>query len=142
MAFVKKNFFFDPKSQFFFHKIFAKKKFKPISISPDIYNKTQDIMDMQKYIYNQTKVMLPITGSGSGLSKDQPVIMTSKAKHIFIGVQNEYISTILDDVNWDKVEQSLIIEDGKKYDKITIHQYMSDGDVFERVFWFEITESF
>lgn len=97
-------------------------------------------MDIQKYIYNQTKVILPITGSGNGSSKDQAVIMTAEAKRIFIGVQNEYISTILDDVHWDKVEQSLIFEDGKKYDKITIHHFMSDGDVVEKVFWFDITE--
>lgn len=99
-------------------------------------------MDIQKYIYNQTNVILPITGSGNGSSKDQAVIMTAEAKHIFIGVQNEYISTILDDVHWVKVEQSLIIEDGNKYDKITIHHFMSDGDVVERVFWFDITECY
>ena len=97
-------------------------------------------MDIQKYIYNQIKVILPITGSGNGSSKDKAVIMTAEAKHIFIGVQNEYISTILDDVHWDKVEQSLIIEDGKKYDKITIHHFLGDGGVVERLFWFDITE--
>lgn len=88
-------------------------------------------------------VMLTITGSGNGLSKDQPVIMTAEAKYIYIGVQNEYISTILDDTHWGKVEQSLIItDDGKKYDKITINHFMGDGDVVERVFWFDITKCF
>ena len=99
-------------------------------------------MDIQKYINSQTRVILPITGSGIGLSKEQPVIMTSEAKHNFIGVQNEYISIILDSENWDKAEQSLIYEYEKKYDKITIHHYMSDGDVIERVFWFDISECF
>ncbi len=99
-------------------------------------------MNIQKYISSQTRVMLPITGSGIGLSKEQPVIITSEAKHNFIGVQNEYISTFLDDVQWDKVEQSLIFDDDKKFDKITIHHYMSDGEVVERVFWFDITECF
>ncbi len=99
-------------------------------------------MDIQKFIYNQTKVMLPITGSGNGLSKKQPVIMTLEAKHNFIGIQNEYISIILDSENWDKAEQSLIYEDDKKFDKITIHQYFNDGDVIERVFWFDITECY
>lgn len=70
-------------------------------------------MDIQKYINSQTKVMLPITGSGIGLSKKLPVIITSEAKHNFIWVQNEYISIILDSENWDKAEQSLIYEDDK-----------------------------
>ena len=91
-------------------------------------------MDIQKYIYNQTNVILPITGSGNGTSKDKAVIMTADAQHIFVGVQNEYISTILDDVHWDKVEQSLIIEDDKKLDKITIQHFTSDGEVVERLF--------
>ena len=99
-------------------------------------------MDIQKYINSQTRVMLPITGTGIGLSKEQPVIITSEAKHNFIGVQNEYINTFLDNENWDKVEQSLIFDDDKKFDKITIHQYRSDGDVVERVFWFDITECY
>lgn len=99
-------------------------------------------MDIQKYIYSQTRVMLPITGSGIGLSKEQSVIMTCEAKHNFIRVQNEYISIILDSENWDKAEQSLIYDDDKKYDKITIHQFFNDGDVIERVFWFDITECF
>lgn len=99
-------------------------------------------MDIQKYINSQTKVMLPITGSGIGLSKEQPVIITSEAKHNFIRVQNQYISIILNSENWDKTEQSLIIDNDKKFDKITIHQFLNDGDVIERVFWFDITECY
>ena len=99
-------------------------------------------MDIQKYIYNHTKAILPITGSGIGLSKKLPVIITSEAKHNFINVQNQYISIILNSENWDKTEQLLIYEGDKKFDKITINQYFNDGDVIERVFWFDITECF
>ena len=99
-------------------------------------------MDIQKYIYNHTKAILPITGSGNGLSKEQPVIITSEAKSNFIRVQNQYISIILDSENWDKTEQLLIYEGDKKFDKITINQYFNDGDVIERVFWFDITECY
>ena len=99
-------------------------------------------MDIQKFIFNHTKAILPITGSGNGLSKEQPVIITSEVKSNFIRVQNQYISIILDSENWDKAEQSLIYEDDKKYDKITIHQFFNDGDVIESVFWFDITECF
>ena len=99
-------------------------------------------MDIQKYINSQTRVLLPITGSGIGLSKEQPVIITSEAKHNFIRVQKQYISIILNSENWDKMEQSLIYEGDKKIDKITIHQYFNDGVVIERVFWFDITACF
>ena len=54
----------------------------------------------------------------------------------------EFISAMLDEGYWKKVEQSLIIEDGKKYDKIIIKNYLDDGDVVERVFWFDITKCF
>ena len=99
-------------------------------------------MDIQKYINSQTKAKLPITGSGIGFSKKLPVIITSEAKSNFIWVQNEYISTFLDDENWDKAEQSLIFDDDKKFDKITIQHFTSDGEVVERLFWFDITECF
>ena len=74
--------------------------------------------------------------------KSKLVIITSEPKSNFIRVQNEYISIILNSENWDKAEQLLIYEDDKKYDKITIHQFFNDGDVIERVFWFDITECF
>jgi hypothetical protein len=57
-------------------------------------------------------------------------------------VENEFISAMLDEGYWKKVEQSLINIDGMKYDKITIHNFLDDGDVIERVFWFDITECF
>jgi uncharacterized protein YprB with RNaseH-like and TPR domain len=50
---------------------------------------------------------------------------------------------MVDDGYWKKVEQSLLInDDGKKYDKITIHNILDDGAEVERVFWFDITECF
>jgi hypothetical protein len=55
-------------------------------------------------------------------------------------VEFEFISAMLDEGYWKKVEQSLIIEDGKKYDKILVKNYMDDA--VERVFWFDITECF
>jgi hypothetical protein len=98
-------------------------------------------MDIQQYIYNQTGVLLPISG-GNGQSQDQAVVIDSKAKYGLIKVENEFISAMLDDGYWKKVEQSLINIDGKKYDKITIHNFLDDGGVVERVFWFDVTECF
>ena len=98
-------------------------------------------MDIQHYIFINTGVLLPISG-GNGQSQEQSVILGSEAKYVLITIENEFISAMLDDGYWKKVEQSLIQSDGKKYDKIIIHHFMSDGAEVERVFWFDITECF
>ena len=98
-------------------------------------------MDIQQYIYNNTSVLLPISGA-NGQSQEQAVFLTSEAKYALITIENEFISAMLDEGYWKKVEQSLIIEDGKKYDKIIIKNYLDDGVVVERVFWFDITDCF
>jgi hypothetical protein len=99
-------------------------------------------MDIEQHILNKTSILLPISG-GNGQSQDQAVIMGSEAKYALIQVENEFISAMLDEGYWKKVEQSLIIpDDGKNYDKITIHHFMSGEVPIERVFWFDITECF
>jgi hypothetical protein len=99
-------------------------------------------MDIQQHIFINTGVLLPISG-GNGQSQDQAVILGSEAKYVLIELENEIISAMLDEGYWKKVEQSLLINnDGKKYDKIIIKNYLDDGDVVERVFWFDITECF
>jgi hypothetical protein len=99
-------------------------------------------MDIQQYILNNTGVLLPISG-GNGKYISKAVVIDSKAKYRLIQVENEFISAMLDEGYWKKVEQSLMItDDGKKYDKITIHNFLDDGGVIERVFWFDITECF
>ena len=97
-------------------------------------------MDIQQYILNNTGVLLPISG-GNGQSQDQAVILDSKAKYRLIQVENEFISAMLIGY-WKKVEQSLIQSDDKKFDKITIHNFLDDGVEVEIVFWFDITECF
>jgi hypothetical protein len=98
-------------------------------------------MDIQQYIHDNTGVLLPISG-GYGQSQDQAVVIESEAKYMLIQVENEFISAMLDNGYWKKVEQSLINIDGKEYDKITIHNFLDDGGVVERVFWFDVTECF
>lgn len=99
-------------------------------------------MDIQQYIFNNKGVLLPISGA-NGQSQDQAVVIDSKAKYRLIKVENEFISAMLNEGYWKKVEHSLIVDDdGKKYDKLTINHFMGDGAVVERVFWFDITECF
>ena len=99
-------------------------------------------MDIRQYILINTGVLLPISG-GNGQSQDQAVILGSEAKYMLIPIENEFISAMLDDGYWKKVGQSLMVDDdGKKYDKIIIKNYLDDGAEVERVFWFDITECF
>jgi hypothetical protein len=98
-------------------------------------------MDIQQHIQRNTSVLLPISGS-NGQSQDQAVILSSEAKYVFITIENEIISAMLMGY-WKKVGQSLnITEDGKKYDKIIIKNYLDDGAEVEKTFWFDITECF
>jgi hypothetical protein len=98
-------------------------------------------MDIQQHISNITGVLLPISG-GNGLSQEQAVVIGSEAKYRLIQVENEFISAMLYEGYWKKVEQSLIFDDDKKYDKITIHDFFDEGEVAKKVFWFDITECF
>lgn len=98
-------------------------------------------MDIQQHILINTGVLLPISG-GNGQSKEQAVVISPKYKHKFIQVQNDFISLGIDEGRWRKVGQSLIVDDGRKCDKVTIHQYLDDDSIVERVFWFDISECF
>jgi hypothetical protein len=98
-------------------------------------------MDIQQHILKNKGVLLPIYG-GNGRSQDQAVVLGSEAKYVLIPMENECINAMLDECYWRKIGQSLIQSDGKKYDKITIHHFLDDGDLVERVFWFDITECF
>ncbi len=99
-------------------------------------------MDIQKYIIDKTGVMLPISG-GNGQSQEQAVAISSKYIHRFIEVQTDFISLWLDEGRWRKVGQSLIVDDdGRKFDKITIHHFFDDEEVVEKIFWFDITNCF
>ena len=73
---------FDPKSQKFFSNFFPLKILRPFYNHQDIYNQTHYIMDIQQYIFNNTGVLLPISG-GNGQSQDQAVVIDSKAKYMF-----------------------------------------------------------
>jgi hypothetical protein len=85
--------------------------------------------DIQQHIHSNAGVLLPISG-GNGQSQDQAIVIGSEAKYRLISVENEFISAVLNEGYWKKVEQ------------ITIRHFMDDGGVVERVFWFDITECF
>ena len=98
-------------------------------------------MDIQKYIFNNIGIFLPIS-EGNGQSQDKAIVIGSETKYMLISVEDKLISTMLSDGYWKKVKLSLINIDCKKYDKITIQHFLVDGDVEQRVFWFDVNECF
>jgi hypothetical protein len=115
----------DPKFKKIFSKIFHLKKPTPFQYTKIFIIKHTTIMDIQKCIHFKTGVLLPISG-GNGQSQDQAVVIDSKAKYRLIQVENEFISAMVDDGYWKKVEQSLIFDEEIKYEKITIHNFFDD----------------
>lgn len=96
-------------------------------------------MDIKIYIKQKTGINLPISG-GDGQSKDNPVKIDTDFKHMLIEVENDFISLWLDEGKWRKEEQSLLIlEDGKKLDKIFVQFIDDNGISYDKIFWFDIT---
>jgi hypothetical protein len=96
-------------------------------------------MDIQDFIQKKCGVLLPIKG-GDGQSKETAVILTLKSSYYLIQVQNDFISYWIESGKWRKINQSLIEEDKKILEKITIHHI--DDDDFESffTFWFDVSE--
>ncbi len=95
-------------------------------------------MDIQEYIQRKCGVLLPIK-EGDGKSRDTPVILNLKSSYYLIQVQNDFISYWIENGKWRKINQSLIEEDKKILEKITIHHI--DEDDYESIltFWFDVS---
>jgi hypothetical protein len=98
-------------------------------------------MDIQKHIYLNSGIKLKIS-EGNGQSKEQAVKIISKFKDNLIEVENDFITYWLNDTSWHKVEQSLLFDDEKKFDKITIHHISDNGNESMKIFYFDITDCF
>lgn len=98
-------------------------------------------MDIQEYIQRKCGVLLPIKG-GDGKSRDTPVILNLKSSYYVIQVQNDFISYWLENGKWRKINQSLIKDDKKTFDKITIHHINEDDYESFFTFWFDISGCF
>jgi hypothetical protein len=98
-------------------------------------------MDIQKHIYLNNGIKLKIS-EGNGQSKEQAVKIISKYKDRLIEVENDFITFWLNDNRWLKIEQALIFDDEKKFDKITIHYFSDNSDESMKIFYFDITDCF
>ena len=93
-------------------------------------------MHIGEQIYIEHNIKLPIKG-GYGSTIQTCVVILSEAKYYFIDVQNTYIDCWWGKGNWKKAQQSLIIRDDKKYDKVIIDV---SGAPIE--YFFDITECY
>lgn len=96
-------------------------------------------MDIQQYIQKKCGVLLPIKG-GDGQSKNSPVILTLKSSYFLIQVQNDFISYWTENGRWRKINQSLIEDDKKIFDKVTIYHIDEDENESLFTFWFDVSE--
>jgi hypothetical protein len=61
---------------------------------------------------------------------------------VLLKVENELISSMLNEGYWKKVEMSLFHDDNKIFAKVIIHHFFVGVGLVERVFWFDKTECF
>lgn len=89
---VHQNFSGAKIQKFFFQKFFTQKN-QPFLHAQIFIIKHTNIMDIQQHIYNNTGVLLPISG-GNGKSISKAVVFDSKAKYRLVQVENEVISAM------------------------------------------------
>ena len=98
-------------------------------------------MHIPKIILDDLKIIIPISDT-LGNSKENAIRISCDDSHLIVLIENEIIDTILQEEPWRKIEQSLIFDDNKKYDMITVIELLQDGSTKSHVFWFDITECF
>lgn len=86
-------------------------------------------------------IIIPLNDN-LGDSMETAIEISGAHINLVIPIQSKIIQYLLDDEPWTKAEQSLIIVNEKKYDKLIVVQLLDDGLTQEHEFWFDITECF
>jgi hypothetical protein len=130
-----------PSVKFFLDQNFHP-KFKPISISPNIYYKIQDFMETQNNTSDKLTIIIPLKDT-CGESMETAIEISGAHINYVIPIQNKIIDYLMNEIPWTKTEQSLIFaENDRKYDKIGAVDLMDDGSTRNYEFWVDITECF
>jgi len=106
-----------------------------------MHNQISNVMDISKSLIDELKLLIQLK-ENIGDSKENSIKLNRKYKDSFIMIENLVIDLILIYQTWRKIEQSLIFDDDKKYDMITVIELLEDGSTKSHVFWFDITECF
>ena len=98
-------------------------------------------MNIPKLILDELNITIPVS-ENLGNSKETAIRISCPDGMLIVLIQNEIIDLILNEEPWKKIEQSLIFDEEKKYDVITVIELLDDGSTKKHVFWFDITECF
>ncbi|WP_287783575.1 hypothetical protein [Flavobacterium sp.] len=98
-------------------------------------------MNIPKLILDELNITIPISDN-LGDSKATAIRISCPDSMLIVVVENEIIDFILKEEPWKKVVQSLVFDENKNYDMITVIELLDDGTTKKHVFWFDITECF
>ena len=98
-------------------------------------------MNIPKLILDELNITIPVSDN-LGDSKATAIRISCPDSMLIVLIENEIIELILKEEPWKKIEQSLIFDEEKKYDVITVIELLDDGSTKKHVFWFDITECF
>lgn len=98
-------------------------------------------MDTPQVNPKQLSIIIPLSDY-LGQSEEDAIQIAGVHFTQVIPIQNHIINYFMDETPWTKVEQSLIIIDSRKYDKIGIGALQDDGSVKKFTFCFDITDTF
>jgi hypothetical protein len=98
-------------------------------------------MNIPKLILDELNIIIPVSDK-LGDSKATAIRISCDDSNLIMLIENEIIDLILNEEPWRKIEQSLIFDEDKKYDVITVIELLYNGSTKKHVFWFDITECF
>lgn len=89
----------------------------------------------------QLSIIIPLSNN-LGQSEEAAIQISGVRFTQVIPIQNHIINYFMDETPWTKLEQSLIITDSRKIDKIGIGALQDDGSVKKFIFCFDISDTF
>ena len=98
-------------------------------------------MNIPKLILDELNITI-LVSENLGDSKATAIRINCPDSMLIVLIENEIIDLILNEEPWKKIEESLIFDEEKKYDVITVIELLDDGSTKKHVFWFDITECF
>jgi hypothetical protein len=98
-------------------------------------------MNIPKKILDELNIIMPLNYNLGG-SMENAITISCEDSMLIVLIENEIIDLILNEEPWKKIEQSLVFDEDKKYDVITVIELLDDGSTKKHVFWFDISECF
>jgi len=98
-------------------------------------------MNIPKLLLDELNITIPVSDN-LGDSKATAIRISCPDSMLIVLIENEIIDLILKEEPWKKIEQSLIFDEDKKYDVISVIELLDDGLTKKHVFWFDITDCF